>query len=457
MTQLNLRADASSRFGSNNRWGIFPSASVAWRFSEEPWLQKLNFLTEAKLRFSYGQAGKQPSGYYDRHAIFNTVNPSQYVDEPIVVPRQIQLTDLKWQTLTQTNLGLDLFLFKRIDITGELYMKTTENLLWRNYEIPYSSGFATLKWYNGGELRNEGWEIDFSVHAIKRSSVNLRLNFNISHNVNSFTKFPDNFNREVDLNIGNGQYPRKANLGEPVGSFYGFRYLGVWPSTEDIVALNDGGGTLIDVNGDPIPLSYKGSYIFQGGDAIYDDVNHDGQINLLDVVYLGDSNPDFIGGFGFNFSWKDLRISSQFHYRTGYEIVNEIALKTEGMLDKNNQSKAVLHRWRAKGQNEEGMLPRAYLFHPANNLGSDRYVEAGDYLRLINMTISYSLPKPVIMKLRIRSLDFAITMRRIFTLTNYSGQDPEIPQDIEDPFWFGTDKARTPPPKAYTFSMALGF
>jgi TonB-linked SusC/RagA family outer membrane protein len=457
ITQLNVRTDASSRFGSNNRWGIFPSASVAWRFSEEPWMQNLEFLTESKLRFSYGQAGKQPRNPYDRHAIFNTVNPSQYIDEPIVVPLQVQLANLRWQTLTQLNLGLDLFLFERINFTGEIYSKKTEDLLWRNYVIPSSSGFNGLKQYNGGELLNEGWELDFSAQVVKRRSITLRLNFNISRNVNSFVEFPENFNNEVDLNIGNGQYPRRADLGEPVGSFYGFRYLGVWPSDESVLAYNEEGNVLLDVKGDPVPLTYKGQYPFKGGDAIYEDVNKDGQIDLLDVVYLGDSNPNFIGGFGGNFVWKNLRMSTQWQFRTGYMIVNEVAINTEGMLDKNNQSTAVLKRWRAAGQNEPGMLPRAYLDHPANNLGSDRYVEAGDYLRMVNLTIAYDIPKHICKRIKIRSLDIALTMRRLFTWTMYSGQDPEISPNIEDPFWFGTDKAKTPPPKAYTLSIAIGF
>lgn len=457
ITQLNFRADASSRFGSNNRWGMFPSASFAWRFSEEPWMTNLTFLTESKLRFSYGQAGKQPRRAYDRHAIFNTTNPSQYILQPIVVPLQVQLANLKWQTLTQANLGIDISLFNRIDITAEVYSKKTEDLLWSNYKIPKSSGFTTLKQYNGGELLNEGWELDLSAFVIRKRETTLRLNFNISHNVNSFVAFPENFNNEVDLSIGNGQFPRRADLGEPVGSFYGFKYLGVWPSDDDVVATNENGEVLLDVNGNPVPLSYKGTYLFQGGDARYADINHDGQIDLQDVVYLGDSNPDFIGGFGGNFRWKDISVSTQWQYRLGYVVVNEVALNTEGMLNKNNQSKAVLHRWRAQGQDEPGMLPRAYLNHPANNLGSDRYVERGDYLRMVNLTVAYGLPKNICQKFRVRSLDVAVTMRRIFTFTYYTGQDPEISPNIEDPFWFGTDKAKTPPPKAFTLSIALGF
>ena len=280
---------------------------------------------------------------------------------------------------------------------------------------------------------------------------------NLSQNINSFLEFPENFNNERDQNIGNGQFPRRADINQPVGSFYGFRYQGVWPSDEDVVALGRDGDVLVDVNGDPVPLSYKGIYRFQGGDAMYADLNGDGTIDILDVTYLGDSNPDFIGGFGFNVLWKDFRFSTQWHFRTGFQIVNEIAMNTQSMLGKDNQSMAVKHRWRAQGQNEPDMLPRAYLDHPANNLGSDRYVEDGDFLRLLNMTLSYKLPKSICNRLRVQNLQAGVTARRLITFTGYSGQDPEIPQEIDDPFWFGTDKARTPPPKSITVSMQVGF
>ena len=127
------------------------------------------------------------------------------------------------------------------------------------------------------------------------------------------------------------------------------------------------------------------------------------------------------------------------------------------MLDRNNQSKAVLKRWRIQGQDEEGMIPRAYMDHPANNLGSDRYVENGDFLRLNNMTFSYSLNRELCQRIGLNALDIAFTMRRIWTLTNYTGQDPEIPQVGDDPFWFGTDKARTPVPQSYVISLLIGF
>ncbi len=456
--QGNLRADASSRFGSNSRWGLFPSFGAAWRFSSEPFMDGFKLLSDGKINYSYGLAGKQPGGAYDRHGIYNTPRIPQYIQNPIVVQEQIQLANLKWQTVYSHNLKLDLgFMEDRFTIVGELYKKITKDLLWKNYKIPKSSGYPTLNWFNGGSVENKGWELALYANPVRTNNTSVNLNFNISRNINSFLEFPDNFNTERDQNIGNYQYPRRAKLGEPVGSFYGFNYLGVWPSDDAVIATNEDDNPLLDVNGDHIPLTYKGTYIFQGGDANYEDRNHDGVIDIYDVINLGDSNPDFIGGFGSNIGWKNYRVSMQWYYRTGFMIVNEIAMRTEGMLGRDNQSKAVLHRWRSQGQDAEDIIPRAYLNHPANNLGSNRYVEPGDFLRLVNLTLSYKLPKEVCNRIRVRTIDMAFTMRRILTLTNYSGQDPEVPQIVRDPFWFGTDNARTPPPKEFTLSIAVGF
>jgi len=455
---LNARMDGSSKFGSNQRWGLFPSVSLGWRFSEEKLFSDMEFFSDGKLRASWGQTGKQPSSPYDRHAIFNTSNPNQYIENPIIIQQQVQLENLKWQTVSSWNLGVDLaFLEDRVSFTAEVYKKITEDILWRNYKVPKSSGYTTLKWYNGGKLENRGVEFFTRIVPVRKGDWMWNVNFNIANNYNVFLEFPENFNNEVATTIGNGQYPRRADIGQPVGAFYGFRYQGVWASDEEVVALDANGDVLNDVNGSPVPLTFNKQYKFVGGDAKYEDINHDGNIDLLDVVYLGDSNPDFIGGFGSVLSWKQFRASVQFHYRTGFQIVNEVAMDTEGMLDRNNQSKAVLKRWRIQGQDEDGMIPRAYMDHPANNLGSDRYVENGDFLRLNNLTFAYALPRKLCTRLRLNTLDFAFTMRKIWTRTNYTGQDPEVPQVGDDPFWFGTDNARTPIPKSYVFSISVGF
>jgi hypothetical protein len=174
------------------------------------------------------------------------------------------------------------------------------------------------------------------------------------------------------------------------------------------------------------------------------------------VVYIGDSNPMFIGGFGPTLKYKNWDFSMAFHYRSGFDIINGIAIQTQGMNDRDNQSKAVLNRWRVQEQQQEGILPKAYMNHPANNLGSDRYVEKGDFLRLNNIKLSYMFSNKMCRKLGLRKANIAISARKLYTWTGYSGQDPEIGQDASNPFWIGVDYARTPPPKVITLSVAVG-
>lgn len=462
--QAIARADGNSSFGSANRWGVFKGLSGFWRFSEEPFIKSKceSWLSESKIRASYGTSGRAPGDDppYPRFAIYNSSDG--YLLNPAVIPSSIQLDNLKWENIRSTNFGIDLNLFHdRIYMTGEIYNKITNDLLfggrWDPYRIPTSSGFDAMTYLNGGELTNNGWEFMIDYRILQTKDWRVRVDFNISQNVNSFTELPANFNTERDLSIGNGQYPKRIVAGEPIGSFFGFRYKGVWASDADVVATDAEGNTLRDGAGNVIPLTYKGVYQFKGGDAKYEDVNHDGQIDLNDVVYIGDSNPDFIGGFGTSIKYKHFDLSFQFHYRTGYDIINSTAMETEGMLGKNNQSKAVLSRWRIQGQDEPGLLPRAYMNSPANNLGSDRYVERGDFMRLNNVALKYQVSQALCEKLNLQSASFSLSARKLITFTNYSGQDPEVSQNASDPFWIGVDKANTPPPKMVTLSFSVGF
>jgi TonB-linked SusC/RagA family outer membrane protein len=453
-----IRADAASAFGVNSRWGIFPGISAGWRFSDEPFLGQLGFLGTSMFRVSWGVAGRQPNDPYARYATYASEGNGSYMLSTAIVPTQIQLNNLQWESISSFDVGMELNLFNdRLYLEGDIYQKVTENLLFEDYDIPKSSGFEQLKFLNGGQLENRGWEIMADYNVIRREQFWWGLNFNISKNINSFNRLPDNFNSERSTSVGNGDYPLRVIAGEPIGSFFGFRYLGVYPRDEDVVARDANGNILYDSEGIPIPMTYLDQYIFRGGDAIYEDINHDGKIDLNDVVYIGDSNPDFIGGFGTTIKYKNFDLSCNFHYRLGFDIINGVAIETEGMLNRNNQSKSTLSRWRVQGQDEEGMLPRAYMNHPANNLGSDRYVEKGDYLRLINFVLAYQLKPEIARKLRLRRLSFALSGRKLFTWTNYSGQDPEVGQDASNPFWIGVDRANTPPPKIMTFSISAGF
>jgi TonB-linked SusC/RagA family outer membrane protein len=458
MLQTILRADAHSSFGANHRWGVFKGISVGWRFSEESLFKKIPFLGESMLRLSWGISGRQPGDAYARFATYESTSTGSYINYPAIVPAQAELRNLQWESITSTDIGLEVNLFKdRLYVEGDLYNKVTSDLLFPDYDIPNSSGYSSLRFLNGGELENHGWELALDVKVIRKKDFRLSLNLNASQNINSFNALPDNFNIERSTSIGNREYPRRVENGQPIGSFFGFRYLGVYPSDADAMARDAEGNILRDNEGNPIPMTYQGTYTFKGGDAKYEDVNHDGKIDLNDVVYLGDCNPDMIGGFGTSMKYKNFEFSCGFHYRLGFDIINGVAIQTEGMNDKNNQSKAVLSRWRKQGQNEPGILPRAYMYHSANNLGSDRYVERGDYLRLLNLMLGYRLSPETCEKLKLRACTIALSARKLLTITNYSGQDPEVGQDASDPFWIGVDYAKTPPSRIVTMTLSIGF
>ncbi len=455
MFQVSMRTDASSRFGASSRWGTFPSASYAWRFSDEPFLDGLSFLNESKLRISYGLSGSSSVGAYSRHGIYEGIGA--YMGIQNVIPTQAQLQKLKWETSTMLNVGIELAFFNnRLEFTGEYYDRVTVDNLWKDYELPTTSGYDKLAYYNDGSIENSGFEFTTNVTAIRQKDWNVNLNFNIYFNQNKFLTFPANITDE-QTDISNGKYPVKAEIGKPVGSFFGFRYLGVYPTDADAVAHNADGSVKLGPNGNPIPMNYDGKHQFEGGDAKYQDINNDGIIDLNDVVYLGDSNPDFAGGFGGSVKYKSFQVVASFLYRYGYDIVNGVALSAESMTNKDNQSKAVLNRWRVAGQDFPNILPRAYVGHPANNLGSDRYVEDASYLRLNNISMNYSFGPGVLKALHLNSFKVGIQARKLMTITNYSGQDPEVQMKKEDALWFGKDTGTVPPPILTAINLSIGF
>ncbi len=458
LIQTNLRTDAHSSFGVDNRWGLFKGIALGWRFSNESVFETWKFLGESMLKFSWGTSGRQPRDTYARFSTYESTGSGSYIINPAIAPTSIQLSNLRWETISSYDVGFELNLFKdKIYIEGGIYQKVTKDILFEDYKIPDLSGYEELRYFNAGELTNHGWELMSDIKAYRSDNWSVMFNFNISQNINSFSKLPENFNPERSTSLGNEQYPLRIEEGAPIGSFYGFRYLGVFPTDQDAAARDEDGNIMYDSEGNPIYLRFLDTYSFKGGDPSYEDVNHDGKIDLNDIVYIGSSSPRFIGGLGANIKYKNFNFSTSFHYRTGFDIINGIAMETEGMNDKNNQSKAVLRRWRVQGEDEEGILPRAYMNHPANNLGSDRYVEKGNFLRLNSVKISYMLRKDIVQKLGLRNVNISFDARKILTLTRYSGQDPEVGQDASDPFWIGVDEARTPPPRIYTFTVGIGF
>jgi TonB-linked SusC/RagA family outer membrane protein len=454
LVQFNIRREGSSRFGYKSRWGTFPSVSLAYRVSSEKFMKKLPFINDLKLRYSYGLNGNQPTSSYGYFNLYYT--GEEYIDMPVVVPVNLQLDHFRWEKNSQINYGFDLFAFKNyLELHFDIYNQKSKDLIWENLSLPATSGFANIT-RNWGSMDNKGWELMIASDVLKKEKLTMNLNFNIAHNENRITEIPENFDFEYGSEANNGQYARRAQEGHPIGTFYGFRYLGVYPRDADAVAHDAEGDIIYDMSGKPLYMRYGNAdgYRFRGGDAIYDDINHDGLINELDIVRLGDSNPRFIGGFGSKLTWNNLVVTLFFHYRLGQDIVNMTKMYNENMYYRNNQSVSVLNRWRRQGDITN--IPRALYNQGYNWLGSDRFVEDGSFVRFKSASISYSFKK-IADKIRFNELKLNFMVYNLYTWTNYTGADPEVPMLSNDPFFIGEDKADTPPPISYIFSLNFKF
>jgi len=454
MLQFNIRREGSSRFGYDSRWGTFPSVSVGYRISSEPFMKNLKLINDLKLRYSYGVNGNQPNSSYGYFNLYST--GEEYIDMPVVIPTNLQLDNFRWERNSQINYGVDLVsLNNYLEVHFDVYTQKSKDLIWEKLKLPATSGFPEIT-RNWGSMDNKGWELMFVTDILKKKNFNLDFNFNIAHNENRITEIPENFDFEFGSEASNGQYARRAQEGHPIGTFYGFRYLGVYPTDVDAVAHDEQGNIIYNVEGKPLYMRYGNSdgYRFRGGDAVYADINHDGLINELDIVRLGNSNPKFIGGFGSKLTWNNLVVTLFFHYRLGQDIVNMTKMNNENMYYRNNQSISVLNRWRRQGDITD--IPRALYNQGYNWLGSDRFVENGSFVRFKSASISYNLKK-IAERIKLKDLKFNFMVYNLYTWTMYTGVDPEVPMISTDPFFIGEDKADTPPPVSYIFSLNAKF
>jgi TonB-linked SusC/RagA family outer membrane protein len=449
-----IRADGDSRFGLASRWGLFPSISLAWRLSGEQFMKTITWIDDLKVRGSYGETGTPPPTTYGFLAKYTA--GSSYLDLGSVVPSNIQLDNLKWETVIQKNIGLDYsFLKGKIAGSLDLYSKRTEDVIFVNTTIPSTSGFSTLEAQNWGTIDNKGWEFNISGEVLKSDDLAVNVNLNIAQNRNYIINIPEGY-ATVKYTYDNGQYARRIEEGKPIGSFYGYRYLGVYPDSDDAVVRDQDGNIVVNpVNGQNMYMQSKLGSSFVGGDAIYQDMDFNGRIDERDIIYLGDSNPLFTGGFGSTISYKNFTLNGFFHFKYNYDVVNGTRMNSENMYNRDNQSLATMSRWRKPGDNTE--IPRALLYSGFNWLGSDRFVEDASYLRLKSLTLSYKVGKNVLTRLKIKSLKAYITAYNLFTWTNYTGQDPEINLAGGDPFGIAVDYSRTPPARSITLGANITF
>lgn len=409
------------------------------------------WLDEAKIRVSVGQSGRAPSGTSIYLGAY--VKGDNYMNMSGTKPERMQLDDLHWETSTEYNYGADVMLFGgRLKFTFDYYQKYIKDLLQKDYKLPSSTGFGSMRYYNSGKMENKGWEFRADAIFWKNKDWQISGYVNLSRNENRITELPGNMAQET-YEANNGKYAARVEVGQPVGAFYGYRYLGVYKDKDATYARDASGNIMNDVHGKPIVMKNL-TKACQPGDAIYEDINHDGVINQYDIVYLGNYNPVLTGGAGLTVKYKQVSLSAFFHGRFGQSIVNTARMNNESMYSDDNQSTAVLRRWRNEGDVTD--IPRALYKEGYNYLGSDRFVEDASFIRLKTLTLNYLFPKKICNRLGINTLSCFVTGYNLFTWTNYTGQDPEVeiptkPTDLAE------DKATTPVSMRFAFGINLNF
>ncbi|GAB6011667.1 SusC/RagA family TonB-linked outer membrane protein [Viscerimonas tarda] len=450
------REEGNSSMGSHNRWAGFKTIGLAWVPSEEEFLQSQEWLSFLKIRASWGQSGKTPSGSYAYIGTFKAITPG-YIDMAAVEPNQIQLNNLKWETSTQQNLGLDAsFLNDRLSIVADVYKSKTKDLLNEKISIPSSSGYANVKYYNSGSLSNQGWEFRADYQAFRNKDWQVSVNFNLAQNENKVEQMPDNLYSYM-YEAKNGYYAYNIRIGDPLGAFYGYKYKGVYQNEEETYARDKAGNLIHDINGKPAHMINIDQEVHPG-DAKYEDVNGDGVIDRYDLVYLGNSNPLLTGGGGFEVKYKNFLFSAFFHARVGQKVINKTRIDSENMYGERNQSMRVLQRWKHEGDNTD--IPRALYDRGYNYLGSDRFVEDASFLRLKNVTLRYNLPREMLSKWGINRMMVYCTAYDLFTWTKYTGQDPEVKLSADgdyDQRIYQVAKDASYTPKAMRFLFGLSF
>jgi TonB-linked SusC/RagA family outer membrane protein len=398
-----IRADGSSRFADGHKWGIFPSLGLSWNVNEESFLKNTKSVNNLKLRTSLGTVGNQEIGDY---RYLDTWLTTKYAFDNNVVIGYIQGNranpDLKWETTSQYNIGIDLGLFSRLTITADAYYKKTSDLL-LNVPVEITTGYSSqLK--NVGSLTNKGVEFDVSGVLIDNKDFTWNLSANIAKNINRVTK--------ADRTIYGTTLLQE---GEEYGSFYGLVFDGIVQNRDDISKV-------------PVPARNGPDNPILPGDIKYKDQNNDKKIDLEhDRVVLGSPQPEFTYGFSTSLRYKDLTLFAAFQGSQGNEIYNALRRTLEVPDGSYNMSTALLDRWTET--NPSNTVPRAVISTSATDLDS-RYIEDASFLKLRVLSLSYQLPVkiPKAPTVKFRLL---LTAQNLFTLTKYTGYDPEIASGVD--------------------------
>ncbi|MGV3502954.1 MAG: SusC/RagA family TonB-linked outer membrane protein [Adhaeribacter sp.] len=424
LATFSFRSDGSSKFPPQNKWSYFPSGALSWRFSKEKFMKSLAFVEDGKLRVSTGITGNNrvpDFAYMSSLAINNAaIYPFGNANAKGLVPAVLGNDKLLWENTLQTDLGLDLSLFKdKVNLTVDVYRKNTYDLL-LNADLPPSLGFGQV-YKNIGEVQNQGLEISLGTTNFKTTHFTWSSDFNISFNRGKVMGLTQGQEVLTSAAGWNNFYPMplwRAKVGEPIGMFYGLIWEGNY-QYEHFDQLPTGAYVLKS----HVPTNGEDRADIQPGDIKYRDINGDGVANLDDYTIIGNPNPDYIGGLSNNFRYKGLDLNVFFQYSVGNDVYNNNRTIFEGAgRSQQNMFATYVNRWTPENQNNEyyrtgGEGPYAY---------SSRVVEDGSFIRLKTVSLGYNLPKVWLNKLKIQRLRVHVSSQNLYTWTKYQGFDPEV-------------------------------
>lgn len=428
-----IRRDGSSRFGRNNRWGTFPSVSVAWRPSKESWFPQSEIVNDLKVRAGYGVTGSQAS--VSNYGYLATYETGVYsfgtagTEQPSLYSASLANPSIHWEEVAQSNIGIDLAMFNsRVHFSIDGYIKNTRDMLVKA-SIPITSGFedTTTTYANAGKVRNQG--IEMQLHTVNIAGEwNWETDFSATYNTNKII----DLNSAVPyyINQVNNSYLTMLQKGYPINVFYGYVTDGLFQNQTEVE-----------------------NHAFQPGaapgDIRYRDLNNDGVINESDRTVIGNPNPTWLFSMNNTVEWKGLELSVYLQGVAGNSIYNANNIENTGMAAAMNQTVAVLDRW--TGEGTSNFMPRAVYGDPNQNCRvSDRFIENGSYLRVKNIMLAYSFPGKMLQKINVHGLRLALICENVATISKYSGFDPEVSIN-------GIDSSRYPIPRTYSVGLNLNF
>lgn len=459
LATVSFRADGSSRFSKGNRWAYFPSVALAWRLEQEKFIKdNVQWLTQLKLRLGYGQTGNSAidpySSFADYAHLMDYAQASGNQELALALSTLPNKT-LTWETTESWNVGLDFGVFQnRLRGSFDFYHKTTKDLL-ISRTLPPSAGFPSV-YYNSGDLINQGVELSLDGDIISTKDFTWSLGGNIAKNnpkIENLGVARGDFGIYKDIYAyeGNtlGDHFGVAHLfevGKAPGLFIGYQTAGI-VQPED---LPENGGTY-DITKD---LSTGGKP--QAGDIKFVDQNGDKVIDTKDRAIIGNPNPSFTYGFQTSFRWKDLQISAQFNGVYGNDILNTNVRyqATPGKQTSNMLTSVYQGMWTE--ENRSNLYPRVNYQIP-NGVVMDRYIEDGSFLRCSDITLTYSLPKIWMEKIRFASASVFASVKNAFIITNYSGYDPEVNSFAFDGLRPGVDTSSFPHSRSFIFGLNVSF